>query len=270
MKRLLNILFVSGMVIWNLGPFAWQWITSIKEPAVVAQIPPVWPEALNLDNYRSVLANEQFLKVILNSLIVSFGSTLVSLVVGSLAAFGVSRIMNKGKNVLLLGLLVVFMIPQVAVVTPFYKFMVHFNLRDTLTGLILVYSVFTVPLVVWIMHQVFEEYPVSLYHAARVDGSSRWNIFYKIYLPLGSSGLISAGLLSVIFCWNEFLFALTFTSTYAARTIPVGISLFSGQFAFPWGEISAASSIVTLPILLIVVLGQKYLVRGLVGSSVRE
>jgi len=161
------------------------------------------------------------------------------------------------------------MIPPVSVVTPFYSLLVRLRLMDTLAGLILIDSVFCVPLVVWVMVQVFDEIPDSLYRAARVDGCPAWTIFRRIYLPLGQSGLISAGLLCLMFCWNEFLFALTFTSTYAARTIPVGITLFSGQFEFPWGEISAATSLVTFPLLLIVVFAQRYLVRGLAGSGLK-
>ncbi len=270
MKRGINILFLGGIVAWSLGPFIWLWNTSFKDPVQATQLPPIWFSGWNFGNYLSVLENETFLRVIWNSLAISLGTTAVSLVVGSLGAFGISRLMKKNQNIVLLGLLIVFMIPQVAVVTPFYKFMVHFHLKDTILGLILAYSVFAVPLVVWVLFQVFEEYPQSLYHAARVDGCGNWKIFTRIYLPLGASGLVSAGLLCVIFCWNEFLFALTFTSTWHSRTIPVGITLFSGQYAFPWGEISAASSLVTFPILLIIVAAQKYLVRGLIGSSLKE
>jgi len=269
MKKMLNYLFLAGILSWSLGPFIWQWMTSFKNPSLVSQLPPLLPPSLEIENYVSVLGNRQFLQVIVNSLTVSLGATGVSLVAGSLGAFGISRLVRCGKNFILFSLLVIFMIPQVAVVTPFYKFLGYCNLRDSLYGLILVYSVFTVPLVVWIMHQVYDEIPDSLYQAARVDGCGNWRIFLKIYLPLGSSGMISACLLSVMFCWNEFLFALTYTSTYASRTIPVGISLFTGQHEFPWGEISAATSIVTLPILLIVFLAQKQLVRGLVGSGIK-
>lgn len=267
MKKTLQILFLLTMVGWSLGPFLWQWATSFKGPALVPQLPPIWPVSLDWENYRSVLGNPRFLQVIVNSLIVSLGATAISLAAGSLGAYGVSRLMRRGGNLVLLALLVIFMIPPVAVVTPFYKVLGHLHLKDTLSGLILVYSVFTVPLVVWVMHQVYEEIPESLYRSALVDGCGNWKIFYRVYLPLSRAGLVSGGLLSLLFCWNEFLFALTFTSTYASRTIPVGITLFTGQFEFPWGEISAATSIVTLPILVIVLLAQKQLVRGLAGGG---
>ena len=269
MKKVINYLFVFAIALWSLGPFIWQWATSFKEPGLVSQLPPVWPAYFNMENYLAVLDNKSFLKVILNSVVVSLGATGIALAIGSLAAFGISRVMQRGRNLVLFFLLIVFMVPQVALVTPFYKLMVASNLKDTLLGLILVYSVFTVPLVVWIMHQVFEEIPESLYHAARVDGCTLWKTFCKIYLPLGTSGMVSAGLLSLIFCWNEFLFALTFTSSFQSRTIPVGITLFSSQYDFPWGEISAASTLVTLPIVLTVAFAQKYLIRGLIGSSLK-
>lgn len=270
MKKTISLAFIVAAVFWNVFPFLWQWNASLKSPALVSQLPPIFPSPIEWGNYRSVLGNESFLKVIRNSMVVSLGATSISLMIGSMGAFGISRLLDKGKEKILLGLLVIFMIPPVAVVTPFFKVLVDFGLRDTLLGLVLVYTVFAVPLVVWVMYQVFESFPGSLYQAARIDGCGHWRIFYKIYLPLGRSGLVSAALLSFIFCWNEFLFALTFTSTYESRTIPVGISLFSSQFTFPWGEISAASSVVTLPLLLVVLAGQKYLVRGLTGSFRRR
>lgn len=266
MNKLINLFFVAALAFWNLAPFLWQWVTSLKDPARVSQLPPIWPAPVDFKNYQAVLSNEPFMHVIGNSLVVSLGATLVSLAVGSLGAFGICRLLKKGKEGVLLALLVVFMIPPVAVVTPFFELLGSLHLRDSLLGLILVYSVFTVPPAVWVMYQVFDELPGSLYHAARVDGCGHWRMFWRIYLPAGRTGLVSAGLLNLIFCWNEFLFALTFTSTWQARTVPVGISLFSGQFVYPWGEISAAGAIVTLPILAIVLLGNNYLVRGLAGG----
>ena len=186
-----------------------------------------------------------------------------------MGAYGISRLLERGRRWIMLSLLVVLMLPQVSVVTPLYRIVDLMGWGDTLWSLIAVYSIFSVPLVVWVMYQAYEEIPETLHRAARVDGSSEWTIFTRVYLPLGIPGLVSSGLLSLIFCWNEFLFALTFTSSYKARTIPVGISLFSGQYDFPWGEITAASSLVTFPIILIVIFSQKYLVRGLVGSGVK-
>nr|NIS86378.1 carbohydrate ABC transporter permease [Nitrospinaceae bacterium] len=233
MRRVIRTLFLVAIVGWSLAPFLWQWITSLKPPGQVSQLPPVWPVTFSLDHYRSVLGNPDFLRVIANSLVVSLGATGLSLGVGSIGAFGIVHLVRGRAPWILLGLLVIFMIPPVAVVTPFFKVMTRLHLKDTWLGLILVYSVFIIPLVVWIMHQVYEEIPRSLYHAARVDGCGNWTIFWRVYLPLSRGGLVSAGLLGILFCWNEFLFALTFTTTYASRTIPVGISLFTGQFVFP-------------------------------------
>lgn len=269
MKRLNHFLFMLVFCFWSLWPFAWQWVTSVKPPGTVGQLPPVWPQALSWANYASVLQNETFLRVVWNSLAVSFGATALSLAVGTLAAFGLSVLVTRGREAVLMALIVVFMLPQVAVVTPLYKVLDTLGGRDTLWGLIAVYSVFTVPLVVWVMTRFYEEIPVTLYRAALVDGCRSWTVFRRVYLPLGVPGMLSAGLLSLIFCWNEFLFALTYTASYEARTIPVGITLFSGQYEFPWGEIAAASSLVTFPILLAVIVAQKYLVRGLVGSGIK-
>lgn len=269
MKRLGHVLFLAAVCFWSLWPFLWQWVTSVKPPGAVGQLPPVWPESLSAANYVSVLRNETFLRVVLNSLVVSLGATALSLIIGTLAAFGLSVLVTRGREAVLMALLVVFMLPQVAVVAPLYKVLDAINGQDTLWGLIGVYSIFTVPLVVWVMTRFYEEIPGTLSRAARVDGCRTWTLFRRIYLPLGTPGMLSAGLLSLIFCWNEFLFALTYTASYQARTIPVGITLFSGQYEFPWGEIAAASSLVTFPILLAVIVAQKYLVRGLVGSGIK-
>lgn len=269
MRRVNHSLFIFILCVWSLGPFLWMWITSVKPPGTVAQLPPVWPQSLSFENYRSVLQNEAFLGVVKNSLIVSFGATTVSLWIGTLSAFGLAVLVPRRREAILLALLVVLMLPQVAVVTPLYEVLGVAGGMDTIWGLILVYSLFTVPLVVWVMTRYFEEIPRTLYHAARVDGCGAWTAFLRVYLPLGVPGMVCAGLLGVLFCWNEFLFALTYTTSYASRTIPVGIMLFTGQYEFPWGEVAAASSLVTFPILLAVIVAQRYLVRGLVGSGIK-
>ncbi|MFQ5481669.1 MAG: carbohydrate ABC transporter permease [Nitrospinaceae bacterium] len=267
MRRALDGLFLLAAAAWSLGPFIWQWLTSVKSPGRVTGIPPLLPDAVHWDHYLAVLSQESFLRVILNTFTVSLGAVTLSLAVGVPGAFGVSRLLGRSRNGVLLALLVVFMIPQIAVVTPFYKMLTALHLKDSLVGLIVTYSVFTVPLVVWITCHAFEEIPDSLFRAAQVDGCGLWRIFWKVYVPLGRPGWISAGLLTLIYCWNEFMFALTFTTTYEARTIPVGIALFAGQYSFPWGEISAASSLVTLPLLAAVMVAQKSLVRGLTAGG---
>jgi len=269
MKRWLHGAFLTAATVWSLSPFLWQGVTSLKAPGQVALLPPLLPDRVSFENYAAVFRHEAFLRMMVNSLGIALGATALALVIGAPGAFGVSRLMGKGKSGVLMALLVVFMLPQVAVVTPFFKMLTAWHLKDTWWALIGVYTVFVVPLVVWVLVPVFDAVPVSLYHAARVDGSSLWTVFYKIYLPLARPGWISAGLLGFFFCWNEFLFALTFTLTDRARTVPVGISLFSGQYEFPWGEISAAGSLVSLPVLLLVVGAQRYLVRGLVAGSLK-
>ncbi|UCD11643.1 MAG: carbohydrate ABC transporter permease [Nitrospinaceae bacterium] len=269
MTRALHAGFYGVILLWSLWPFIWQWVTSVKVPSNISRIPPLLPEHLSAANYSAIFSNETFIRVIWNSIAVGLGATAISLVVGAMGAYGISRLLERGRRWIMLSLLVVLMLPQVSVVTPLYRIVDLMGWGDTLWSLIAVYSIFSVPLVVWVMYQAYEEIPETLHRAARVDGSSEWTIFTRVYLPLGIPGLVSSGLLSLIFCWNEFLFALTFTSSYKARTIPVGISLFSGQYDFPWGEITAASSLVTFPIILIVIFSQKYLVRGLVGSGVK-
>ena len=161
------------------------------------------------------------------------------------------------------------MFPPIATVSPLYLIIRELGLRDTWWALIITYTTFTLPMSIWILSSFFREVPDELYQAAKVDGCSPFQVFYKVFLPLAGPGIFATAILVFIFSWNEFLYALTFTSTTASRTIPVGIALFPGLHEMPWGDIAAASVVVTLPLIILVLVFQRRIIEGLTAGAVK-
>jgi multiple sugar transport system permease protein len=260
---------ISVVVLYCLGPFIWQAITSFKSAVDLTRLPPFLPPSPTFANYVSIFEGHPFLRIILNSLVVASASTVLSLFVGSLAAFALAKLPLSGKGIFLAFVLSVSMFPPIATVSPLFLIIKTLGLRDTLPALIITYTTFTLPLTIWILTNFFKEIPHEIYLAARVDGCTRFQIFYKIFIPLAAPGLFATAILVFIFSWNEFLYALTFTATVQSRTIPVGIALFPGIHEVPWGEIAAASVVVTLPIVALVFIFQKRIVDGLTMGALK-
>lgn len=200
-------------------------------------------------------------------MVVAFLTTLLSLVFGSLCAFGLAKLRMKYKTLILGIILAVSMFPPIATVSPLYIVIRLLGLRDTWWALKITYSSFSLPLAIWVLTNFFKEIPEDIYLAAWVDGCATWQSFYKIVLPLADPGLFTTAILVFIFSWNEFLLALTFTSSPASRTISVSIALFSGVHEIPWWEISTASIVVTIPLFL---LGRKSVSPGLQQGQLRD
>jgi multiple sugar transport system permease protein len=268
-KRSGFFLMLFALCVYCLGPFLWQAITSVKPPADLTRLPPVFPSAISFDHYISVFRGHPFGRIILNSAVVSLTSTVMSVIIGSLSAFGLAKLRVKGRGVIFAVVLSISLFPPVATVSPLYLMIRAAGLRDTWWALIVTYTTFTLPMSIWILSSFFREVPDEIYRAARVDGCGPLQIFYRIFLPLAAPGIFATAILVFIFSWNEFLYALTFTSTAASRTIPVGIALFPGMHEMPWGDISAASVIVTLPLIILVLLFQKRIVEGLTAGAVK-
>jgi multiple sugar transport system permease protein len=269
LKRWCFWFLIALISLYCLGPFIWQAITSLKSAVDLASLPPLLPESPTVVNYISIFEEHPFLRIILNSLIVASSSTLLSLFVGSLAAFSLAKLPIRGKGIFLAFVLSVSMFPPIATVSPLYLIIKTLGLRDTLVALIITYTTFTLPLTIWVLTNFFKQIPNEIYLAARVDGCTRFQIFYKIFIPLAAPGLFATAILVFIFSWNEFLLALTFTSTVQSRTIPVGIALFPGIHEVPWGEIAAASVVVTVPVVALVFLFQKRIVEGLTMGALK-
>lgn len=269
MKKTGFYLLLLIVLLYCAGPLLWQFITSIKPEIELVRIPPVLPSSATAGHYISIFKGHPFMRIIINSAIVAASTTVMSIIIGSLAGFGLAKLKIRYKALILGFVLSVSMFPPIATVSPLYIIIRALGLRDTWLALIITYTTFSLPLSIWILTNFFKEIPDELYRAARVDGCSPFQIFYKIMLPLSAPGLFATAILVFIFSWNEFLFALTFTSTTASRTIPVGIALFPGLHEVPWGDIAAASVVVTIPLIILVFVFQKRIIEGLTAGAVK-
>jgi len=267
--KFLFFLILVIMVTLFMGPLVWQLLTALKPETALSSLPPLFPQEPTLEHFYSIFTDHPFLKIIGNSLIIASATTLLSLLLGSLAAFALAWIGFKGKGLLLFIALAISMFPPISIVSPLYLLVRALDLRDTWWALIIVHTTFSLPLTLWILTSFFRDIPGEIYKAALMDGCSPFQAFFRILLPLSAPGLAAAAILVFIFSWNEFLFALSFTTTEASRTIPVGIALFPGLHEIPYGDIAAASITVTLPIILIVFLFQKKIVAGITAGSVK-
>jgi len=268
-KRLWLMLTLFAAALWCLGPFLWQLVTSLKPDGELTHLPPILPVHPTLDHYLAVFTGTSFVRIIANSVVVASCSTALSIAIGSLAAFGLAKLSVRFKGLILIFILSASMFPPIATVSPLYIIIRALHLRDTWWGLIITYTTFTLPLSIWIMTNFFREIPDEIYLASRVDGCSPLQSFIRIMLPLAAPGIATAAILVFIFAWNEFLFALTFTVTPASRTIPVAIALFPGLHEMPWGDIAAASIVVTVPLVVLVLVFQRRIIEGLTAGAVK-
>lgn len=254
----------------SLFPFYWQLITALKPPEQVFSMPPKWlPDRLYLNNFVEVFQSQPFLDFIKNSVIVSGVTTIFCLMVGSMAAYALARLNVRGKHIFLFAVLAVAIFPQVSVVSPLFLVFKELNWLNTYQALIIPYLAFNLPLTIWILTSFFSDIPAELEESAKVDGCNSIQAMIKIVFPLAVPGLFTAAILIFIAAWNEFLLALVFTYDEAARTVPVGIALFPGVHHIPWDTIAAASIIVTVPLIAIVLMFQKRVVSGLTSGSVK-
>lgn len=252
-----------------LGPVLWQAVTSVKPDQDLVRLPPIWPDHPTGSHYEQVLLGSPLAQSLVNSAVVAASATTVSIVVGSLCAFAVARLPIGGKPVMLGVVLATSMFPPIAVISPLYLLMRELGLRDTLVAVGLTHAVYALPLAVWLLTSVFRQLPGELYYAARVDGCTPLRALLTVLLPLARPGLAVAALLVFIFSWNEFMFALTLTASDSTRTAPVAVALFPGLYEIPWGDLAAASLIVTLPVAGLAVLFQRHIVAGLTAGSVK-
>lgn len=267
-----SALRAAGMALvigYCLAPFLWQVITSLKPAAELVSLPPLIPTHLTVEHYAAIFSGHPFLRMIANSALVAACTTLLALAVGAPAAFALSMLQARGRAAILAGLLAISMFPPVATVSPLFLVLNALGLHDTLVALVITYTTFSLPLTVWLLTNFFAALPRELYAAARVDGCTAFGTLARIVLPLAAPGLLAAGLLTFIFAWNELLFALTFTASEAARTIPVGIALFPGLHETPYGEIAAAAVTVTLPVVALACVFQRRIVEGLTAGAVK-
>ncbi|RUV32125.1 MULTISPECIES: carbohydrate ABC transporter permease [unclassified Mesorhizobium] len=259
------------ILVWSGGPFLWQFSTSFQlDKALTSGSPSLIPAPFTLEHYYNAFIEKQLHRYVWNSLVVSLATTFLCLFVGSLAAFALSRLNVKGRFGILMVILSVSMFPQIALVGPLYLVATNLGLLDTYTALIITYLALGLPLVTWVLFGYFETLPREIDEAARMDGVSVPGLLWHIILPMSLPSLVTTGLLAFITAWNEFLFALAFTSNIDRQTIPVGIANFTNLYYVPWGDIAAASAVVTVPLIVLVLFFQRHIIEGLTQGGIKE
>jgi len=258
------------VVVYSLAPYVWTVFTSLKTERELYQFPVTYaPRRPTINNYVQVFVQNPFGRFLLNSAVVSVTSTLICLLMAALAAYAFARLTFPRSQVLLVAILIVAMIPLITVIVPLYILVRNLGLLNTYWGLMAPYITYSLPVAIFILSAFFREIPRELEEAALLDGCTRMNTLWRVIAPLSAPGLITAGIIVFIQTWNEFLVALTLTSTPEVRTITVGIALYRGEFTFPWGVISAAVILATIPIVTLILLGQRLIVRGLTAGAVK-
>ena len=250
-------------------PLYWGIVASLTPEAALFREPSLWPARVILDHYRALFDERDFWVPIRNSLVVAGMTTLLCIAVGSLAAYALARLQFRGKTAILSLILAVTMFPQISIVRPLYLLLRKLRLIDTYPGLILPYLTFAMPLAVWLLVGFFRQLPLDLEEAALVDGATRWQSFTRVILPVSVPALATTAILTFIYCWNEFLFALSFTLGPQRQTVPVAIALFRGQYQVPWGQILAAAVVATVPVAAMVLIAQRRIVQGLTAGAVK-
>ncbi len=268
--RLAFYLLVAGIIFYAVFPFYWAIVSSLKTGSALFEV-EFWPRHPTFDNYVALFREQPFARTILNSLIVAVSATALSLFLALTAAYALGRIEFRGRVPMLFVILGVSMFPQIAVLSGLFALIRAMGLYDSLAGLILSNLILTLPFATWVLTTFMRAMPRELEQAAIIDGASDWRILTRVFLPIMGPSLSAAGLLAFILAWNEFLFALTFTLSTEQRTVPVAIALISGATAYelPWGRVMAACVIVTLPLIILVLILQRYIVAGLTAGAIK-
>jgi len=269
----------------------WLWTIGLIVVVAAALFPVVWLLSLSLkqtpdltdgnflplggitlENYKGIFASDnEFPRYLLNSIGIALIATIISIVLGAMAAYALARLDFPGKAAILSVALAIAMFPPISVVGPLFDLWRNIGLFDTWPGLIIPYMTFTLPLAIYTLSAFFREIPWELEQAAQIDGATPFQAFRQVIVPLAAPGTFTAAILVFIFAWNDFIFAITLTSTERARTVPAGLAFFSGesQFSLPIGSIAAAAVIVTIPIIIMVLIFQRRIVAGLTAGAVK-
>jgi len=263
---------IGTLVIVAYAMFPVLWIASLSlKPAADVGDGRLIPQTFSLENYRDIFTSGEFVRPLINSIGISLITTVVAVVIAAFAAYAIARLAFPGKALLLSGALAIAMFPPVSIIGPLFNIWRSTGLYDTWPGLILPYMTFALPLAIWTLAAFFREIPWDLEQAAQVDGATPYQAFRKVILPLALPGVFTSAIIVFIFCWNDFLFAISLTSTDAARTVPAATAFFtaSSNFINPTGQIAAAAIVVTVPIIIMVLVFQRRIVAGLTAGAVK-
>jgi multiple sugar transport system permease protein len=272
MNRRVGRWIVADLVVFvfALFPVFWLAMLSLKEPSTISDGRLV-PAKFSFENYKSIFNQDVFTRALVNSIGIALISTVLAVVLASMAAYAIARLDFPGKRLLLAAALALAIFPPISIVGPLYNMWRNLGLYDTWPGLIIPYMTFTLPLAIYTLSAFFREIPWDLEEAAQVDGATPFQAFTKIIAPLAAPGVFTTAILVFIFAWNDFVFAFSLTSTKAAQTVPAALSQFPGASTFqvPTGAIAAAAIVVTVPIVIMVLLFQRRIVAGLTAGAVK-
>lgn len=251
------------------APLGWMLLASVLPESRLFDPSSEAPWTLTTGHYRAVFVERAFWRPVINSVVVALATTALALVFGTPAAYAAARLRFRGRAVVLAAILAVSVFPQIAIVSPLFLVLRAVGLIDTYPGLVLPYLTFSLPLAVWLLAGLFAQLPWDLEEAARMDGASRLRAAVTITLPLAAPALATTAILTFLYAWNEFLFALTFTLGPERQTVPVAIALFRGQYQVPWGEVLAAAVVASVPVAAMVLAFQRRIVSGLTAGAVK-
>jgi ABC-type glycerol-3-phosphate transport system permease component len=267
-SRAMRALGVAVAVLALGFPLAWAALSSLVPEAELYRVSPV-PGTLTTEHYRDLFAERDFWAPVKSSLVVAAATTTLCVGLGTLCAYALARLRFRGKGLVLGAMIAAGMFPQIALVSPLFLILRGLGLIDTYPGLVLPYVTFAMPVCVYLLVGTFRQLPPDIEEAAIVDGASRLRVLVEIVMPLALPGIATAAILTFVYCWNEFLFALSFTTGPERQTVPVAVALFRGQHQVPWGQILAATVVSTLPVIALVALFQRRVVAGLTSGSVK-
>jgi trehalose/maltose transport system permease protein len=258
------------IVVAALFPVLWLLSLSLKDPATVNDGRLI-PKVFSLDSYSSIFQEDIFTKALRNSLGIAAISTIIAVTLASMAAYAIARLDFPGKRLILSASLAIAMFPPVSIVGPLFDMWRSFGIYDTYPGLIIPYLTFSLPLAIYVLTAFFREIPWDLEQAAQVDGATPYQAFTKVIMPLAAPGVFTAAILVFIFCWNDFVYAISLTSSDNSRTVPAALAFFTGESTFtePTGSIAAAAIVVTIPIIVFVLIFQRRIVSGLTAGAVK-
>jgi multiple sugar transport system permease protein len=265
---------IAVVLIFALIPVLWLISLSLKPPSAVTDQRFI-PSEISLDNYKSLfeggISDSPFIKPLINSIAIALITTVIAITLASFAAYAIARLEFPGKRVILAGALAIAMFPPISTVGPLFDMWRALGLYDTYPGLIIPYLTFSLPLAIYVLVAFFREIPWDLEQAAQVDGATPFQAFRKVIVPLAAPGVFTAAILVFIFAWNDFVFAISLTSSDASRTVPAALAFFTGESSFtqPTGSIAAAAVVVTVPIIVFVLFFQRRIVSGLTAGAVK-
>jgi multiple sugar transport system permease protein len=269
MRRAALAAGIGAIALFSLAPFLWFVLTSMKSALEISAIPPVLVPSFHWQNYRAAIDQYGLVKYIANSAIVAGATTIISIMIAALSAYALARFQVRWGRFYLMLLLALTMFPQIAIAGPVWRLLGALGWLNTYQGIVAAYIAFSLPFAIWVLTVFFKELPPEVEEAALIDGCTRWQALRLVVLPLAAPAIFTAALLVFVQAWNEFFFALIILTDPARQTLPVGIALFPGEYTMPWGEIAAASTVATLPLLVLTLAFQRRIVQGLSAGAIK-